>query len=141
MWRVGRMAMFKAGISPSRTSNHSRSTPSAACLEHLHSRLPAAAFLPTHQQQYRNSQQTRQKGMKFKTQPRRGFSCKFDFGHIFQTMYPTWWTMKTCDPAPGKRGSLNSSILVRWSLHFCGDNQCHLWSRTYAASNTEVLQK
>lgn len=49
MWSVGRVAVGKAGISLSITSNHSCSMPSAACLEHLHSRLLAAAFLPIQQ--------------------------------------------------------------------------------------------
>lgn len=126
MWRVRRVAIFKAGISPSITSNHSCSMPSAACLEHLHSRLLAAAFLPTHQMQYGNSQQTRWKCIIPKTQPQKGFSYKFYFGHLFkttaQTMHPTWWPMKMCNLAPEERKSLNSILLLRCSLYFCGDN-------------------
>lgn len=122
MWRVGRVAMFQAGFSLSVTSNHSCGVPSAACMEHLHSRLLAAAYLPTHQIQYGNSQQTRWKCIKSKTRPQKVSPVNFILGICFRPCNLRGGPLKCATLPPEKRKSLNSSIPVRCSLYFCGDN-------------------
>lgn len=95
MWSVGRVAMCKAGISLSMTSNHSCSMPSAACLERLHAACLQLPSCPSSQQ---NEEALNLKHRHKKSTSPANFVLGICSRPQLRPHKPRWWPMKMCNP-------------------------------------------